>query len=107
MSKLQIYIIIGLIAAILIVFVIKAVQKSAETKAAAAAAQNQTTLALAAINYKQNQNALDAQEQASVGDWLNTVGSIGDSVAAIFSGINLGLGGGGKTSDVAGALAKG
>ena len=98
MSKLQIYIIIGLIAVILIVVIVKAVQKSAETKAASAAAQNQTTLALAALTYKQQQDAINAQNTASLGDWLNTVGSIGNAVGSIFSGVNLGLGSGGTAA---------
>lgn len=88
------WIIIGLVAAILIVVIVKAVQKSAEQKRLAEAQKNQTTLALAALAAKQQQAQIWSQEHGGTGDWLSTIGNVAGAVGSIFSGVQLG----GKTT---------
>ncbi len=106
MSKPTTWIIIALITAIIIVVIIKAVQKSAATRAAANAAENQTTLALAALAYKQQQDAIYAGEHAGVGDWLNAGTGLFSAIGSIFSGVQIGGSGtGGSTANTANALA--
>lgn len=93
-GKGLIWVVVILVVLIVVVVFLqqRAKQKAMELQNKAKA--DEIALAVQFLEFKQNQDTINAQESASLGDWLSTIGSIGEGVAAVFGGISFGDGGG-------------
>jgi|GEM_PF-5748677 len=96
-EKSIIIIVVVLIVAIIAVVFMQEQRKNRESQARQQQAASEAAIALQYLNYANNQAQIDAQESAGVGDWLNTIGSIGNAVSSIFTGMSVGGGGGGAS----------
>jgi hypothetical protein len=81
---------IVLIAAIFLVFIIKTNKEMQAKKLAMQQQQADAALLAAALEYKAGVSG----SQTKAKDWLNGIAGVSNAVASIFSGVNLGLGGG-------------
>lgn len=83
-------ILIVLVVAIFLVFLVKANKEMQAKKLAMQQQQADAALLAAALEYKGNV----AGSKTKAKDWLNGIAGVSNAVASIFSGVNLGLGGG-------------
>ena len=88
-------VLIVLVVGIIVVVIVRAQQQSQQFKAQQMQLQQESALAMQYLNYANTQQQNEAGESTSVGDWLNTISSIGSTVGTIFSGMNTGDGSGG------------
>jgi len=93
-DKSAVIIIVVLVVGIIAVLFMQEQRKSRAMQAQQQQAASEAAIALQYLNYANTQQQIEAQESAGVGDWLNTIGSIGNAVSSIFSGISIGGGGG-------------
>lgn len=94
MPKQLFIVLIILIVVVFLVFLIKINKEMQAKKFAMQQRQADAALLAAALEYKGN----IAGSKTRVKDWLNGIAGVSNAVAAVFSGVNLGLGGssGGK-----------
>ena len=92
MNKTGIYMVIGLIVLIAIVLFFREKQKSDEIKRQSAKEAQNAALLLGALQYQQQHEQIEAQETASLGDWVN----MASNIAGMFSGVSIG---GGNSSE--------
>ena len=84
-------ILIILIAAVFLIFLIKINKEMQAKKLAMQQQQADAALLAAALQYKGN----IAGSKTRAKDWLNGIAGVSNAVAAVFSGVNLGLCGSG------------